>query len=91
MNKKTLKNLNISKDNRSLFLSVGGIILFGALFIGTIEFGRLAAIKQTNEAKKLNNPKLNSAVEKLHNHTITFEEYDKIRKEVLSNRNQQSK
>ena len=93
MNKKTFKKLKISKDDASL---VAMFAVFG-LFIGSILFFGIKSDIQMEKDKKLNNPELNAAIDKVektvgkYEHRDAVDEYYKIRGEVLGNRKKQSR
>ena len=97
MNKKLLKKLNISKDNMGV---VAVFVSFG-LFVGSILFASIAGNKQIEKDKKLNDPRLNTAIDTMYarkyrmgagqDYLIAKDEYEAVRKRVLAEQKSKTK
>ena len=93
MNKKPFKKLKVSKDDASL---VAMFAVFSC-FVGAILFYEIKSGIQMEKDKKLNNPELNAAIDKVkktvgkYEHIDAVDEYNKIRREVSGNRKKRSR
>lgn len=95
MNRKPLKKLHISKYDAPIIIMY---VVFG-LFVGGVIAGNIAGFNQIENDKKLNDPRLNAAIDSLEKHRFHYgarrdnaiSNYEQVRKQVLTNQKSKAK